>query len=259
LNAAPDRTRIGPTSDDDAPRVDSTAWPGIARLARKDPPLKRTLSIAVVALGLLGVTSLSLAEPRTFSIDRSHSEVGFDIRHFFNKVHGRFNDYTGKIVFDDKDLAASSVEVTIRDTSIYTGNDRRDSDLRGESFFWTEKYPLVTFKSTKVVPGADASHFKIEGDLTMRDVTKPVTLDVEFLGSGALAIEGHSVGTQAGWVATTRINRKEWGILWNKSVDQGGVMLDENVDLTLNIAGFIRDAAPAAPAAPKGGAAPTTK
>ena len=213
---------------------------------------KRLLVASLAALALVAVASVAPAEPRTYQFDRSHSEVGFNVRHFFNKVHGSFTDYSGAIVFDPKSLATSSVEVTIQDSSIYTANEKRDNHLRTEDFFWVEKHPTIGFKSTKVIAGKDAKHFNVAGDLTIRGVTKPVTLAVEYLGSGTLAVQGRPVGTQAGWVATTTINRKDYGIVWNRTVDQGGVMLDDNVEIVLNIAGVSRDeTAGAVPAADK--------
>jgi polyisoprenoid-binding protein YceI len=213
-------------------------------------------SFALAALA--AVASLATAEPKTFAIDRAHSDVGFNVRHLFNKVHGRFTDYTGTIVYDPKNLAASSTEVVIRDSSVYTGVDRRDNHLRTQDFFWTEKYPTITFKSTKVVPGKDDKHFKLEGNLTIRDVTKPVVLDVEFLGMGPVAINGNSMGSQAGFEASTTVNRKDFGIVWNKAIDQGGMMLDDDVELVFNIAAFERhDQAP--PAAAQAPAASTGK
>lgn len=208
--------------------------------------LVATASLATVAIGA------AAAEPRTYTIDRTHSEIGFNIRHFFNKTHGRFNDYTGTIVFDPQNVAAGRVELSIRDTSIYTANERRDSHLRTEDFFWTEKYPNVTFKSTKVIPGKTANRFQVLGDLTIRDVTKPVTLDVEYLGMGPVAVGGRALGTQAGFQATTTIQRKDFGIVWNKAMDQGGVMLGDDVDIVLSVAAVSEDKPPATPAASTG-------
>jgi polyisoprenoid-binding protein YceI len=203
------------------------------------------------ALLLVAAASLASAEPRTYTFDRAHSEVGFNVRHFFNKTHGRFNDYTGAIVFDPKNLPASSVQVVIRDSSIYTGVDRRDAHLRTKDFFWADSFPTITFTSTKVVPGKDAKHFSVEGTLTIRDVTKPVVLDAELIGMGPVAIEGRAMGTQAGFEASTTVNRKDYGIVWNKVVDQGGVMLDDEVELVFSIAAISRDTPPAgAPAGP---------
>lgn len=191
----------------------------------------------LAALAALALTAaIAAAEPTSFVLDRAHSEVGFNVRHFFTQVHGRFNDYDAAISYDPKNLAASTVSATIRDSSIFTGVDRRDAHLRTQDFFWADKYPTITFKSTKVLPGKDDKHFQVQGDLTIRDVTKPVTLDTEFLGMGPVSMGGHSIGTQAGFIAKTTINRKDWGIVWNRSLDQGGMMLDDDVELVLNIA-----------------------
>jgi len=194
------------------------------------------LSAAGATLALLALVPAIRAEPRTYAIDRAHSEVGFNIRHFFNKTHGRFEDYKGTIVFDPQSLKTSSVQVTIRDSSIYTANAKRDDHLRGQDFFWVEKYPTLTFASTKVIAGKDAEHFKVAGNLTIRDVTKPVVLDVEYLGMGPIGVNGNDLGTQAGFWATTKVNRKDYGIMWNRNLDQGGVMLGDDVEIVLSIA-----------------------
>jgi polyisoprenoid-binding protein YceI len=190
---------------------------------------------ALAALTLVTFAGLASAEPKTFTFDKSHSEVGFNIRHFFSKVHGRFENYDGAIKFDENNLAASSVEVTIADSSINTQNERRDNHLRSQDFFWVDKYPTLTFKSTKVIPGGDKSHFQIAGDLTMRGITKPVVLDVEYLGMAPISIGGNSMGTRAGFAASVKINRKDFDIVWNKALDNGAVMLGEDVEIVLNI------------------------
>ena len=192
--------------------------------------------LPLTALLILAAASLAVAEPVTMVFDRAHSEVGFNIRHIFNKTHGRFRDFSGTIVFDPAQLAASTVEVSIVDSTIDTANERRDSDLRGENFFDVAKYPTIAFKSTKVIPGKDANHFQVAGDFNLHGVTKPVTLDVEMLGFGPVAVGGHSMGTQAGFLATTSIKRQDWGIIWNKTLDQGGVMLGDDVDIVLSVA-----------------------
>jgi polyisoprenoid-binding protein YceI len=193
---------------------------------------RSTVWVLAALAAALCVTS---AEAMTFSIDKAHTEVGFDITHLFTKVHGRFTDFSGTILADPADVSASSVSVTIRDSSIFTANDRRDAHLRTADFFWVEKYPEITFTSTKVVPGKDASHFRVQGNLTMHGVTKPVTLEAEFLGMGAVGIGGNSMGTQAGFHATTTLNRKDFGLVWNKALDQGGMMLSDDVTLQLNV------------------------
>ena len=205
----------------------------------------RIRSAAMLALTLVAAPlSEASAATMTFTIDKAHTEVGFDITHFFTKVHGRFTDFSGTIVADPKDAAASSVEVTIRDSSVFTANERRDQHLRTAEFFWVEKYPEITFKSTKVVPGKDAKRFQVLGNLTIRGVTKPVTLEAEFLGMGPVAIEGKSMGTQAGFHATTTISRKDFGIVWNKALDSGGMMLADEVTITLDVAAMSMEPIP---------------
>lgn len=197
------------------------------------------LTLAALVLAVLPLVRSAAADPVTLQIDRAHSDVGFDVRHFFNKVHGKFTDYDGTIVYDPKNVTASTVTVTIRDSSINTNNDRRDNHLRTQDFFWVEKYPTITFKSTKVIPGKDDKHFQVMGDLTIRGVTKSVTLDTEFLGMAGAAIGGMDMGTQAGFLATVTIpDRKEYGLIWNKTLDQGGTMLGDDVAITLNVAAF---------------------
>jgi polyisoprenoid-binding protein YceI len=214
--------------------------------------VKRFASIlAALTLATIPFVRVAAADPIAFQIDRAHSDVGFDVRHFFNKVHGKFTEYDGSIVYDAKNLTASTVSVTIRDSSINTNNERRDTHLRTQDFFWQEKYPTITFKSTKIVPGKDDNHFQVIGDLTIRGVTKSVTLDTEFLGMGSAMISGNDFGTQAGFLATLTIpDRKEYGLIWNKTLDQGGTMLGDDVAITLNIAA-VSHSAPAAGAAKK--------
>jgi len=208
---------------------------------------KRPFLAAVLAAAVLSSATLAFADAAAWRIDPAHSEALFSIRHIFTKVQGRFNDIGGTIQFDDKDLSKSTVDVTIKSASVFTNNERRDNHLRSADFFNSEKDSIITFKSTKVIPAADKK-FKVEGDLTMRGMTKPVTLDVEFLGSGAWGMGGQVRGIKAGWMATTRVNRQDFGVSWNKTLDQGGTYLGDDVDITLNIEADKQDAAqPAAP------------
>ena len=142
--------------------------------------------------------------------------------------------FTAKIVFDEKTPANISVEASADANSIWTDNERRDGHLKSADFFDVEKYPVITFKSTKVV-AAGKNKYKITGDFTMHGVTKPVTFDAEFLGAGAVGVGGQSWGTTAGFTATTVINRKDFGVSWNKALDNGGAMLSDEVTINLNI------------------------
>lgn len=214
--------------------------------------MNRILRVLPFAAALaLAVASTAGAEPVSLMIDKAHSEVGFNIRHLFNKTHGRFKDFSGTLVFDAANLAASTVQVSIVDSTIDTANERRDNHLRSAEFFDVAKYPDITFKSSKVIPGKDANHFQVAGDFAMHGVTKPVTLDVELLGLGPAAIGGHSLGTQAGFMATTTIKRQDWGISWNKTLDQGGLMLGDDVDIVLSVAAATPPPPPASSASEK--------
>ena len=191
----------------------------------------------VVALALLALASFqstSSAEATQWKIDGAHSVAGFEIRHIFTKVPGRFTDVAGTIVFDEKDPSKASVEATIQARSIFTSNEKRDNHLRSADFFDVEKFPTLTFKSTKVTPGPDKT-LKVEGDLTIKGVTKKVVLDAAFLGSGDFGIGGNKMSVKAGFEARTKIDRKDYGIVWNKTLDAGGTLLGDNVDIVLTI------------------------
>jgi len=200
----------------------------------------RIFPAALLALAVSA--SLALAAPARYTVDVPHSEIGFDIRHFFSKVHGRFNTFRGAIVFDEKTPANISVDAPADSKTIWTDNDKRDAHLRSADFFAADSFPTLSFKSTKVTAAGDKK-FKIAGNLTMRGVTRPVVFDAEFLGAGAVGVGGQSWGGKAGFTATTVINRQDFGIKWNKALDNGGLMLDDNVTLVLNIeANQVQDA-----------------
>jgi polyisoprenoid-binding protein YceI len=210
--------------------------------------LRRSFLLASLALAV-GVTAAH-AEPLAFTIDPNHSTVGFSVRHFFSRVSGRFKDFSGTVQYDEKNLAASSVDVTIQAATITTENDRRDADLRSSDFFAVDSFPTLTFKSTKVVPGSNGA-FQIQGDLTMHGVTRPVTLEASLLGVGDVSMGGRGIRRVAGFEAKTTINRKDYGIVWNRTLDQGGTMLGDDVAITLSIeANAMKAAAQATDKAP---------
>lgn len=185
---------------------------------------------ALLSLAALTLATAATAAPVPYKFDPVHTEVGFTIRHLFSKVPGRFTEFDGTIRFDEQNLPASSVDFTIQAKSINTGNERRDGHLRSADFFDVDKIPTITFKSTKV-SAFTGKKFKVMGDLTMRGVTKPVTLDCEFLGAGDLG----PMGYKAGFDATTTVNRKDYGILWNKTLDQGSTVLGDDVTITIHV------------------------
>jgi polyisoprenoid-binding protein YceI len=195
---------------------------------------------AAAATCLLGL-SLAMAAPETYIIDPSHSNLGFSIAHFFSKVPGHFNTYEGRVIFDEKDLAGGSVELKIDATSIDTNEPDRDNHLKSPDFFDVAKYPDLTFKSTSV-KALGPKKAQVQGTLTMHGVSKPVTLDVDFLGAGP----GLRGGRLAGFEARTKINRQDFGVAWNKVIEGGGYVLGNDVDILLNIEAMIPPPTPAA-------------
>ena len=208
----------------------------------------KAFRVALASAALMAATAGAvLADPVTYQIDPAHSQVGFNVRHFFSHVPGRFNDFEGAVTYDDKDVAKSSVEITIKTASIYTNNDRRDNHLRSNDFFAADSFPTITFKSTKVTPAGE-NKFKVDGNLTIRGITKPVTLDATFLGAGNVGMGG----LRAGWEATTTVNRKDFNVSWNRVLDQGGTMLGDDVAIQLGVEGMKRAEGAAAGGPPPG-------
>jgi polyisoprenoid-binding protein YceI len=213
-----------------------------------DRMLSRTLVAAACALALSAFAGAACAATETLNIDNGHSRVGFSIRHFFTPVRGEFKNVSGTIEVDQANLNATRVSVEIETASINTNNDRRDADLRSDNFFDAEKNPKITFVSKSVdIKGTKGT---MTGDLTMHGVTKPVTLNVEVGGFGKMG----PTGTVAGFTAGGTIDRKDYGITWNRTLDQGGTMLGDDVTLEITIeAKTPRPAQPAPAPAPAGG------
>jgi len=171
-----------------------------------------------------------LAAPQTYEIDPVHSRVEFTIRHMFSKVTGSFEGFHGTVLYDAAAPASSSVNAEIDASTIDTGNAKRDGHLKSPDFFDVAKYPTLTFISSKVTPG-DGGKLKVAGTLTMHGVTRPVELDAAFLGSGP----GLDGVTRAGFEGSTKLDRKEFGIVWNQALDQGGTLLGDDVQINLEI------------------------
>lgn len=183
---------------------------------------------AVFLLALLIAMPLFAAE--AFKVDKAHSHADFKIRHMMSSVTGRFSDFDATVNVDRRNPAASSVEFTINAASIDTGNDNRDKHLRSADFFEVEKYPTITFRSTKIVP-AGTDRFDVTGNLTIHGVTKQVTLPVTFLGFG----KDQWGNERAGFEIETTLNRKDYGLNWNKALDQGGLLLADEVKVTIGL------------------------
>jgi polyisoprenoid-binding protein YceI len=182
---------------------------------------------AVAVLAALAALPLSA---ETYSVDPAHSEVGFTIRHLVSHVRGRFDDFGGKINMDPKNLPASSVDFHIKATSIDTSVPDRDKHLRSADFFDVEKFPEISFKSDSVKT-AGKDRYDVTGTLTIHGVSKKVTLPVSYLGTA----KDPWGGTRAGFETSTTLNRKDFGIVWNKALDNGGVMLGDDVKVDINL------------------------
>jgi polyisoprenoid-binding protein YceI len=191
----------------------------------------KKMSAALAVLGVLAFSPVAAqAATTTFTADKAHTQVSFVVRHMMSQVRGSFGDFSATIVRDDANPAASSVEFRIQAASIDTGNENRDKHLRTEDFFFVEKHPEIIFKSTKVEKVSD-SEYRVTGDFTMRGVTKVMTIPVTFLGE----MKGMDGKVLAGYSVTTKLDRKEFGINWNKALDNGGFVLSDEVTVEIAI------------------------
>ncbi len=192
-----------------------------------------------IALALVALPALAGAA--TYDIDPAHTVASFSVRHLMvTNVRGEFGKTTGTVVYDEKNPAKSTVEATIDVSTINTRDPKRDGHLKSPDFFDAEKFPTITFKSTKVEK-AGAGKLKVTGNLTMHGVTKPVTLDVEGPSGEVKDPWGN---TKVGASATAKINRKDFGVNWNAPVPTGGVVVGEEVTINLEVE-LLKKAAPA--------------
>jgi polyisoprenoid-binding protein YceI len=177
-----------------------------------------------IALAVALLPGLAFAETSSWKIDSSHTHSTFTIRHLvISNVRGEFGKTAGVVKIDDQDLSKSSVEAEIETASINTREGKRDDHLRSPDFFDASKHPKITFKSTKVEK-AGKDKLKVTGDLTMHGVTKPVVLEVD---GPTAEIKDPMGNVRRGLSARTTLNRKEWGLNWNKAVEAGPVVGDE--------------------------------
>ena len=166
-----------------------------------------------------------------YTIDPSHSQIGFTARHaMVTKVRGAFNEYDGSGYFDADNPSNSRLELTIKAASIDTRNADRDNHLRSNDFFDMETYPEIRFVSTNVESAGD-DRYKVTGDLTIKDVTKPVTIDFEVTGAAVDPFQNQRIGLEG----RTTINRKDWGVNWNAALEAGGVLVSEKVNLEFDV------------------------
>jgi polyisoprenoid-binding protein YceI len=164
-----------------------------------------------------------------YRIDVGHSDISFRIRHLMSRTRGTFNEWSGTIKADPADWTTGSVDVTIQAASIDTRHERRDGDLRSDNFLDVETYPTITFRSRTVE--VTGTTLVITGDLTIRDVTRPVVLQGEFLGMTATGTPRERIGFEA----STTINRLDYGVKWNRALEGGGVLLGDELEISIGI------------------------
>jgi polyisoprenoid-binding protein YceI len=196
-------------------------------------------------LALLSLIVASAASASTFTVDPSHSQIGFSIRHLVSKVQGKFDDFSGTFTFDAKNPAEFKGTFTAKTASIDTGTAKRDEHLKSGDFFDVQKFPEMTFVASTLKP-AGKNKYKLAGDLTMHGVTKPVTFTLEYMGQA----KDPWGNERAGFSATGKLNRKDFGLIWNKTLETGGLMVGDEVEVTFNAEAVQDKPAAAAPAAP---------
>jgi len=207
--------------------------------------MKRMTMAVLLLASMLG--SVGLAENRTFQIDPVHSSIQFRIRHLYSTFVGRFNKFEGTISGDMANPATMKVSAKVEVTSIYTDNETREKHLRSPDFFDTDHHPVATFESIKVTPGEKNSTGSVTGKLTIRGVTKEVTFQGQFLGSGVGV--GPDPKDRAGFHAVTTLNRFDYGVAFNGALPSGLPMLGSDVELILDL-----EAVEVKPAAERAGA-----
>jgi polyisoprenoid-binding protein YceI len=175
-------------------------------------------------------------ERRTWVIDVAHSELTFRVRHLVSRANGTFRKWSGVISADPGRWNEGSVEVTIEAATIDTRHERRDNHLRSAEFFDVANHPTITFRSTSVE--IQGTRLRLAGDLTIRGTTRPVVLEGELLGEQ---------DNRAGFSATTKVNRLDYGLTWNRAMEGGGVVLGDEVEITIVVAAVLADGPSALP------------
>ena len=168
----------------------------------------------------------------SWQVDSTHSEVQFSVRHLMiSKVRGQFELFAATVDIDESNPAAASVNVEIQVDSVNTRNEQRDGHLKSPDFFDAGSYPTIRFSSTGYAQ-TSSNKGKLHGDLTIRDTTKAVTLDVDYSGQSTNPFSGQLT---AGFEAHTEINRKDFGLTWNQALETGGVMVGEEVEISIHL------------------------
>ena len=181
----------------------------------------------------MSISTATATPVRTFTIDKTHSEVAFQVRHLVTRVRGRFTDFSGTVQFDEARPEQSSIDFSINAASIDTGTPDRDTHLRSNDFFAAEEHPVITFKTSKVAKQS-AERFDIQGALTIRGIAKQLTLPVTYLGTATDPWGNARVGFEG----EVTINRKDFGLNWNAALEAGGFLVGDDVKISVSLQGI---------------------
>jgi polyisoprenoid-binding protein YceI len=175
-------------------------------------------------------TIAAMKAAQTYAIDKTHSEVAFQVRHLLTKVRGRFTEFAGTVVLDQEHPEQSSASLTIDASSVDTGTPDRDTHLRADDFFAVGTHPMLTFTSSRVVKTGDDT-YEVIGTLTIRGVAKEITMPVTYLGTA----KDPWGKMRAGFETSITLNRKEFGLTWNAALETGGFLVGDEVRINLSI------------------------
>lgn len=184
------------------------------------------MKLFIIALALVSASAFGA----NYKADPGHTNVNFTVRHMFSKVTGEFKQFEGTFAFDEKAKELKDVNFTIQSASINTNNEKRDGHLKSADFFDAEKIPTLTFKQSKPTK-LSGTKGKLAGEFTMHGVTKPVTFDVEYLGTD----KDPWGNTKSGFTATAKVSRKDFGLVWNKTLESGKLLVGDEVTISLQV------------------------
>ncbi|MBW2493820.1 MAG: YceI family protein [Deltaproteobacteria bacterium] len=197
--------------------------------------MRRSITISCTLALVCGLAAT--AQAANWKIYESHTAVGFSVSHLFTSVQGRFDRFSGTIEFDPQKPEAAVVRATVEAASINTNHEKRDKHLRSGDFFDVENHPTLSFESTSGVTEMVENRGKLAGNLTIHGVTKPVVFDVVFRGQG----KDPWGNVRAGFSARLDIDRKDYGLTWNKALETGGVLVGDEVEIRIEVEGILGD------------------
>ncbi|MEU3506066.1 YceI family protein [Streptomyces hundungensis] len=204
---------------------------GLFGRKNSNAPAAATLDAAASPSAPVAVDPALAALSGTYTIDPAHSSIGFVVRHaMVTNVRGSFAEHEGTLTLDGTNPAASSASIDVKIASVDTGIADRDGHLRSGDFFDAEQYPLMSFRSTRA-EALGGDKYRMIGDLTIKDVTRPLAIDLEFNGAATDVYGNQRVGFEGG----AEILRSEWGLTWNAALETGGVMVSDKVRLTFDV------------------------